>query len=627
MDVILMSGQASEHIDLLLPLKARPDRPADLDAQMGVVYIAAGDHSTARELVRKARIKNPTCARTRNLEGLIAYGEGRPDVALAKFQEAADLAPDWGTPWSHMATLYWEQEDTDNALISFEKGFALSPTAPNVAADYHTVLRTTGRFDRARSMFVKTVQRHPNFLKGWYFLIDILIQVGADDEAMAAIETVILNFGADANLLNAADKMRKKLGPLQISDPSDITLSLCMIVKNEGAHMARCLSSLKPVVDEIIVVDTGSTDETKRLSEVFGAKVFDYAWTDDFAAARNFSLSKARGRWILVMDADEAISPLDYRRLKQLLRKQRTANVAFSVTTRNYTNLCNLIDWTANDNTYPKEEAGTGWTSSEKVRLFPNRPDIRFDYPVHEVVRPSLDREGIKIEKCPIPVHHYGHMDPSATLRKGEAYYQIGIGKLQKMEHDPIAIQELAIQAGMLGRPEEAVDLWHKLLALEPDNSRAYVNLSTTYDQLGRYNDARSAALRAVDLNKDLKEAHFNIARAELHLGHATKAAAYLKPLVVKNRDYYAAQFTLGCALICNDSMQEGLDVISSLKTTSLWPAIAYSFEEIAQSLLNAAQNDYSVKVHQAASRLELSIQLAIEAQDPAPVLSRASAG
>lgn len=627
LDVIVVSGPAGEYMDLLIPLKARPDRPTDIEAQLGEVYIAAGDHSTALELAHKARIKNPTCARTSNLEGLIAYGEGRPVAALVKFQEAADLAPDWGTPWSHMATLYWEQEDTDNALTSFEKSFTLSPTAPNVAADYHTVLRATGRFQRARRLFEKAVQRYPDFLTSWYFLIDILIQLNADQEAMAAIETVILKFGADAKLLNAAYEIRKKLGPLQICEPSDITLSLCMIVKNEGAHMARCLSSLKPVVDEIIVVDTGSTDETKMLSEVFGAKVFDYAWADDFAAARNFSLSKARGRWILVMDADEVISPLDYRRLKQLLRKQRTADVAFSVMTRNYTNHCNLIDWTANDNTYPKEETGTGWTSSEKVRIFPNRPELRFDYPVHEVIRPSLEREGFKIIDCVVPVHHYGHLNQMATAHKGESYYQIGISKLDQLGNDPLAIQELAVQAGNLGRWEEAVGLWHKLLALEPDNARAYVNLSTTYDQLGRYNDARSAALRAVDLDKDLKEAHFNIARAELHLGRATKAVAYLKPIVVKNRNYYAAQFTLGCALICNDSMQEGLDVISSLKTTSLWSAIAYSFEEIAQSFLNAAQNDYSVKVHQAASSLELSIHLAIEAQDPAPVLSRASAG
>ncbi len=70
--------------------------------------------------------------------------------------------------------------------------------------------------------------------------------------------------------------------------------------------------SVKPLVDEMIVVDTGSTDRTKKIARAFGAKVYDFAWTDSFSDARNFSLSKASGEWILVLDADEVISPSDY---------------------------------------------------------------------------------------------------------------------------------------------------------------------------------------------------------------------------------------------------------------------------------------------------------------------------
>jgi glycosyltransferase involved in cell wall biosynthesis len=82
-------------------------------------------------------------------------------------------------------------------------------------------------------------------------------------------------------------------------------LSLTMIVKNEEKHLARCLQSVKPMVDEMIVVDTGSTDRTKQIAKEWGAKVFDFPWNDSFADARNFSLSQSTGDWNLVLDADE----------------------------------------------------------------------------------------------------------------------------------------------------------------------------------------------------------------------------------------------------------------------------------------------------------------------------------
>ncbi|NLK86446.1 MAG: glycosyltransferase [Clostridiaceae bacterium] len=81
-----------------------------------------------------------------------------------------------------------------------------------------------------------------------------------------------------------------------------------MIVKNEEKHIARCLDSVRGIVDEIIVVDTGSTDKTKELAMSYGASVYDFEWIDDFSAARNFSIEKSTGDWNLFLDADEYIT-------------------------------------------------------------------------------------------------------------------------------------------------------------------------------------------------------------------------------------------------------------------------------------------------------------------------------
>ena len=81
-------------------------------------------------------------------------------------------------------------------------------------------------------------------------------------------------------------------------------LSLCMIVKNEEETLPRCLKSVCSLVDEIIIVDTGSTDLTLSVAKDFCAQIFSFAWDDNFSSARNYSLDQASGDWILVLDAD-----------------------------------------------------------------------------------------------------------------------------------------------------------------------------------------------------------------------------------------------------------------------------------------------------------------------------------
>lgn len=97
-----------------------------------------------------------------------------------------------------------------------------------------------------------------------------------------------------------------------------ISISLCMIVKNEEDVLARCLNSVKDVVDEIIIVDTGSTDNTKKIAKDFTDKIYHFNWCDDFAKARNYSFSKATKDYILWLDADDVILPKDIKLLKSL---------------------------------------------------------------------------------------------------------------------------------------------------------------------------------------------------------------------------------------------------------------------------------------------------------------------
>lgn len=96
------------------------------------------------------------------------------------------------------------------------------------------------------------------------------------------------------------------------------TFSLCMIVKNEEKVLARCLDSLADLMDEIIIVDTGSTDRTKEIASRYTDKIYDFTWIDDFSAARNFADSKAVMEYIYTADADELVDPDNHRKLQQL---------------------------------------------------------------------------------------------------------------------------------------------------------------------------------------------------------------------------------------------------------------------------------------------------------------------
>ena len=104
-----------------------------------------------------------------------------------------------------------------------------------------------------------------------------------------------------------------------------VTISLCMIVKNEEAVLERCLESIKDMVDEIVIVDTGSTDKTKEIAARFTDKIYDFPWCDDFSAARNFAFSKGTGEYLLWMDADEVFPFVEKRKffnLKEELKKE-----------------------------------------------------------------------------------------------------------------------------------------------------------------------------------------------------------------------------------------------------------------------------------------------------------------
>ena len=171
-------------------------------------------------------------------------------------------------------------------------------------------------------------------------------------------------------------------------------LSLCMIVKNEQNNLGRCLASVHDLVEEIIVVDTGSKDRTVEIATGFGAKIFHFTWQDDFSKARNYSLEQASGEWIIYLDADEELEPKSRQGLCQMNGECMAQGILVTVRSFN-----------------PKD-ALVPYYDSQQVRIFRNRPEFRFERRVHNQIVYSIKRAGGDLMNSGLLVLHYGYMQP-----------------------------------------------------------------------------------------------------------------------------------------------------------------------------------------------------------------------
>jgi len=517
------------------------------------------DAKATAEMILSMKENHPAAL---NLLGILAYKKGENDRAGDYFLQAVHVHPGYAEAHTNLGVLHWRREEKDEALAEMRKGFVLSPSVPDLGALYFSAAVSLGKLSDAEQDFLDALRFHPENKNLIFLTIDLLIKQGKYREAMLRIQDALALFGLEEGALAAALDIRRRIGPPQIDRKTKKhPLSLCMIVKNEEKNLVKCLHSVRDLVDEIIVVDTGSTDRTKDIARIFGAKTFDFPWSGDFAAARNHSLAQATGDWVLVLDADEIIAPRDFDEIRTLAQRNPAKPQAYSIVTRNYTSNVSVIGWTPNTGEFP-EEAGAGWVKSLKVRLFPRRADIRFTNPVHELLEPSLAKAKIPILQSRVIVHHYGKLDLEREARKGQDYYLIGKMKYESDPENVVHISELAKQAHLLKKYDEAKTLWLKLLSLIDDpQSEAYrkiaslsfgdpmseihIQLASACLLMGQFDEALQWSAKAVAAKTRRKEFTHIYAHCELVAGSPDKAYDALVSLLDASPDYTPALFLM----------------------------------------------------------------------------------
>jgi tetratricopeptide (TPR) repeat protein len=225
-------------------------------------------------------------------------------------------------------------------------------------------------------------------------------------------------------------------------------LALSMIVRNGGQDLFRCLESVRGIADEIVIADTGSTDDSISVALSFGAAVISIPWENDFAAARNAALHATHADWVLVLDADEQLDAQAQTQISDALKSDDVDG--YTITIRNYVRDLSERLWDkpalANDGRLARAAEFAGYLEHENVRLFRNKTEIRFEGRVHETVGTGIERRGGKLGHAGFMIHHFGFA--ASAERKAEKnlfYRELGRQKVQDTPNSAQAHFELGL--------------------------------------------------------------------------------------------------------------------------------------------------------------------------------------
>jgi len=289
-----------------------------------------------------------------------------------------------------------------------------------------------------------------------------------------------------------------------------MTLSLAMIVKNEEFVISNCLSSVRGLVDEMVLVDTGSTDYTKIIAKTIGAKVIDFEWVDDFSAARNESLKYCTSDWILVLDADESIDLIDHQTIREAILREEVD--AFNIPIRNY--LANkqimMMDKTLVRNKRSRYKEGRGfpyYAQHDGMRLFRKLNDNMYEGKIHETVDQFFIDNGSKIEGLEVAIHHFGKMLFDKENSKTPVYLKMAEEEAEAQPDNPRVWYNVFQQALVADDHKSVLNAAKNYLRINHLQAPAiiYIGSAMALRGLGRFGDAIICLDAVLNLEPDNK--------------------------------------------------------------------------------------------------------------------------
>ncbi|MBR8832245.1 MAG: hypothetical protein N5P05_003497 [Chroococcopsis gigantea SAG 12.99] len=371
-------------------------------------------------------------------------------------------------------------------------------------------------------------------------------------------------------------------------------LSLCMIVKNEEKALPQCLDSVKNIVDEMVVMDTGSTDRTVEIAEAYGAIVPHYHWQDHFSQARNEALKYVTGDWVLVLDADEALSP-------DILPYIRAAMAAEDNIVINFI----------------RHEIGALQSPYSLVsRLFRKHEEVYFTRPYHSIVDDSIALLQKKqprwrvAEIAAIGILHYGYSEEMiASLKKYDRARIAMEGFYRDNPHDPYVCNKLGALYLRTGREKEGIKLLKTGLKANTANQHIlyelHYHLANAYTREKNYDAAIKHYGKALQqpIMPQLKLGAYNNLGGLLQiLGDLQNSLQAYEAVVKIDPGFAMGYYNLGMALKNLGQLPRAIEAYE--KAIELNPSYAVAYQNLAVAWLKAGDFSQSCVCFQAALEL-----------------------
>lgn len=240
------------------------------------------------------------------------------------------------------------------------------------------------------------------------------------------------------------------------------SISLCMIVKNEEKVLDRCLKSVEGIVDEIVIVDSGSTDKTKEIAMLYTNKIFDYTWDNDFSKARNYASEKATSEWILILDADEFVDSTNLKQIKDFLSEEINYNYdSFVVKINNF----------LGDN-------GEQIIQHKSERLYKNFKGIHFERAIHEQLNKKNSKSLLSSE-IDLIIYHSGYLNKT-HLEKNKSNRNVPLLEKEMSKSKNIAFDNFNLGNELFsqGKISEALKCYQEAFRKKADINLSWVGMS-----------------------------------------------------------------------------------------------------------------------------------------------------
>lgn len=384
-----------------------------------------------------------------------------------------------------------------------------------------TAYREKGNVSKAREYYENSISADPGNHMPYINLVTLLRQGGEQEYADEIVGRGL-----------ARCRQVQELRMLAQSQESQATVSACMIVKNEEELLPGCLDSIRDWVDEIIIVDTGSTDRTVEIAQSYGAQMFHQPWEGNFSKHRNYSIGQATCDWIFIIDADERIYPQDIPQIKKVLNQDE----------------CKIVSINVYNVSGENEETVTFLPS---IRFFRRELGLRYEGIVHNLLLPPADQP---VMRAGIRLKHYGYgLSPEkmkAKIARSKALLEKQIAENPDNAFALFNLAQLLRGEGVEDNPENASKIIkaasHALELTHPDvASERHIHIMThhqlgwVYFVLGEYKKAEQYCLDVLQFKPNYLDALLLLGHIYLRQNVFDKAEEYYLKYIETQASYH----------------------------------------------------------------------------------------